>query len=127
MDVKIESKCGRCGKKHEQTMSLERAAGMSAEEQKKAQALSLIQEFASALNPDLHPELVMIHKNEGGAYEVHTLDNLCSNTDAKRNKGCSARVMSLVSEIFAAPKEKKPRAPRKAKEPKDNGATKAKK
>jgi len=131
VEVKIEKKCPRCGKMQELVVPLETAQGMAGEDQKKDEALAKIQEYATTLDAKVCPEVIVIcrPKDLNSAYVVMTHNDLCYAPGAKKNKGCSTRVHTLIDEIFMSPT---PRAPRKAKvkkdpaAPKENGTPKGK-
>jgi hypothetical protein len=107
MDVKIETNCGRCGRKNEATVSLERASEIVSGDKEKVDALAeltkQIREFDTALLPDA----IICTKNADGEYDIETLDNLCE-LDGKRNKGCKARVKYLVEDIMFRIKHEAP-------------------
>lgn len=125
MEVTVDlTKCGRCGKKKEEKVSLEKAKEMEAAVQIKERARELILEFAKTLDPGIHPELIVLAAYEdgetvdGSQYGVFTLRDLCSKPAEgdKKTRGCRERVATLLDEIFATPK---PRAPRTKKEKKE--------
>lgn len=115
MEVKVPLKCGRCGRTEEKSVPMETAQTMVEEINRKAQALAGLKDFASGLDPALSPAVILFVRKEN-LYEVKTLDNLCEKPDAKRNKGCAARVTELLKDIFelhlGEKKERKPRAPK---------------
>lgn len=68
-----------------------------------------LSEEVNAILSSEHPDYIFLARNEGGTYDVKTLDSLCDAPDAKRNKGCRTRVETLLGDIFMtneAPKKK---------------------
>jgi hypothetical protein len=119
MEVKVEKTCPRCGKVEERTIPLEAAQALEGEAQKRQDALASLAIYAGTLDPAVHPEVIVIWRGEGQTYYVDAFDGLCSSPDAKKNKGCLARVGTLIQEIFTRPENRAPRKPRtkKVKEP----------
>lgn len=110
MEVTVELKCGRCGKVEPRALSLAAAQQLSENEAQKDEALEHLPELLNQkLGPE-HPDVIVVIRNSDGAYEIQTLDNLCSSPDAKRNKGCQARVQTLLDDMFM----RNPKAPKKA-------------
>jgi hypothetical protein len=111
MDVKIETKCGRCGRKSETSVSLDRASEIVNGDKEKASALEDLVTKIREYDVSLLPEVMTFVKNEDGEYDIETLDNLCE-LDGKRNRGCKARVKYLVEDMMFRVKhetaEKKP-------------------
>ncbi len=129
MDVKIKSSCGRCNKSEEKTVTLEQAAALNtAAQNEKRQfdefTVAVTQAIEDAGYGDDGPEVIVIHRNPAKGYNVLQLSNMCSSPDAKRNRGCKARVEYLLKEIFMTNPKKAP-APKKTAEakqpPKKNG------
>lgn len=128
MQVKIEIGCGRCKRVEEKTVSLEEAQRI---ESTAVERLKLAEELPGLLNSQLnqkHPDLIVMYRAPGTeAYDVKSMSNLCSSPDAKRNKGCEARVISLLHEIsLQLPKPVKPKKepgskPQKNENKKKNG------
>jgi hypothetical protein len=113
MDVTVETQCSRCLKKEEQRLSLEDAQEMekrdkereAAQDDLKAQLENLLKGM-----DQLAPDLVLIQRDPSEGYKVRMLNELCYTPDAKRNKGCKARVDILMKEIFMEnPKPTKPK------------------
>ena len=99
MDVKIETKCGRCGRKSEVSVSLDRASEIVSGDKDKTEALEELTGKIREYNADLLPEVMVFVKNADNEYDIETLDNLCE-LDGKRNKGCKARVKYLVEDMM---------------------------
>ncbi len=126
MEVTVEVKCGRCGKKENRSLSLEEAQALSAKADEKAAVEEDLTRLLNETLGDNHPDLIIAVRHSNGDYDVKHLDTLCDAPGAKRNKGCKSRVETLVGDIFmtneAAPKKKKPAAKKKkstdAEEPK---------
>lgn len=120
MEVTVELTCGRCGKIDAKSLTLEEAQALSDKEKEKALALeNLPVKFNEAFNRN-YPDVIIATRTPSGAYEVHTLDNLCTLPNAKRNKGCDARVRALLDDMFMrnpkpankqTPKAKKKKGP----------------
>lgn len=129
MDVKIETKCERCGKKSEKTLPLEAAQAMSAADTRKQTAVNNFLTELKKIYTAEQPEVIVVRRTSDGQVAVQHFDQLCSSPDAKRNRGCSSRVDTLIEEIFKPPKEetqRKPRTPKtkEPKEPKEKGKEK---
>ena len=114
MQVKVETTCGRCSKVDEQSMELSAAQNMENETEARAKAAAeLVPIFNEAFSSPEFPDIVVAVRSEDGTYSVKSLDQLCHNPDAARNKGCKARVDSLIHDIFTM-EPAKPRAKKKA-------------
>ena len=125
MDVKIETKCGRCGRKSEASVSLDRASEIVNGDKEKANALDDLVAKIREYDADLLPEVMTFVKNEDGEYDIETLDNLCE-LDGKRNKGCKARVKYLVEDMmFRIKHETAEKKPEGEETPKKKRRTKA--
>ena len=121
MDVQIEQTCGRCKKVKTAKLPFEEVQALvEAEASKQETVYELLSGITSALNAqaDVAPELVVFTLEEDGTYRAHTLDNLCvaepvegTDDSKRRNRGCKARVTSLLTDVFemGAVKEKAPR------------------
>lgn len=130
MDVKVETKCGRCGRTEEKSMALEAAGKMEQESTLRAEAAANLKDaFNEKFGSSGYPDIVVAVRNSGGDYTVNTLDGLCSREGAARNRGCKTRVANLIDEIFtvaapkkrAAPKKEPPAEPPKKNPPKGKG------
>lgn len=111
MDVKLTKKCGRCEREEEVVVSLEVAAQMEAaakvQAEKGEKLQAQIQQLLVETYPDGGgPDVVVVLQHEG-QYHIKQLSNLCSIPDAKRNRGCKARVATLFQDMFML-LEKKP-------------------
>lgn len=115
MEVKVPLKCGRCGRIEEKSVQMDEAQKLVEEINQKAAILANLKSMAQGIDSNLGPSFI-VFVLRGDGYEVKTLDNLCMKPDAKRNKGCAARVNELLKDIFelraGAPKERKPRIPK---------------
>lgn len=123
MDVKIEIQCERCQKKNEKILPLEQAQGL---EQRQVERDTAFREFGNKVTEmynDNLPELIMIQKSPSQDVTLYSLNDLCTAPDAKRNKGCKARVDALITEIFT-PIKKKTTKKSTPKTTKDNGKEK---
>lgn len=105
MDVTVETQCSRCNRKEERRVSLEEAQQMEAANNTRAEHQEgLVTQFEDALsaNIKLAPDFVLIRRTPGKkrGFDIRVLNELCHIPDAKRNKGCTARVEVLVKEIF---------------------------
>lgn len=115
--MKVDRACGRCGKVRTIEVDLKGAQEIINADQKKKEAFILLEDFASKLNTDFHPEVIIFTRTNNG-YELETLDNLCSNPESKkRARGCAPRVKTLLNDIF----NRVPRKPQKKKEDPKNG------
>lgn len=120
MDVKVQKKCGRCGRKEEVTVSLEKATELATQEKNEqlnwVDLSGKLAEMVQTTYPNGGPEFIMLTRSQAG-YGVGKLENLCNLPGAERNRGCQARVNALLTEIFMEnKKERKPRT-KKAKSP----------
>ena len=120
MKVKVETICGRCGKKEETQRELDEVQGMVAAENERRIALAKFKEAIGGY-PDTHnlPEVIVMIKGRGtDAYVINTLDNLCSNEgEEKKRRGCRARVADLIADAFnTGDKPVKPKKEKKEKE-----------
>jgi hypothetical protein len=120
MKVKVETICGRCGKKEETQRELDEVQGMVAAENERRVALAKFKEaIASYPNVQELPEVIVMIKGRGtDAYVINTLDNLCSNEgEEKKRRGCRARVADLIADAFnTGDKPVKPKKEKKEKE-----------
>jgi hypothetical protein len=108
MDVKIETKCGRCGRKSETSVSLDRASEIVNGDKEKTSALKELTESIRNYDSKLLPDVLILVKNDDGEYDIEALDDLCE-LDGKRNRGCKARVKYLVEDLmFRIKHEAKP-------------------
>ena len=117
MDVTVQLECGRCSKSAARSLSLDEAQSIVERAESKEE---LAEDLTSQLNTiltDDHPSLVIAVRQADGTYTVKTLDDLCDAPDAKRNKGCKARVDALIKDIFMenppTEKKRKPSAKKK--------------
>ena len=112
MEVKVPMTCGRCGRSDEKTVSIETAQALVNEITSKSEVLTNLKAYGEQLDKNLSPAVILYLRTSDG-YILKTLDNLCQKPDAKRNKGCNARVNELLKDIFemgrGEPKERKPR------------------
>jgi hypothetical protein len=125
MDVKVETKCARCGKKSEKTLQLEAAQALNAAEGRKQTAVNNFLVELKKIYTAEQPEVIVVRRSSDGQVAVMHFDQLCSSPDAKRNRGCTSRVDTLIEEIFKPPKEETQRKPRAPKAPKENKEPKA--
>lgn len=131
MILTVTKECGRCGRQTEMEVSLDDAKNLAENDKLRNGVVDTIKNFASDINPELGPDLIIMTKGADGKYGVKTLSNLCNPTNGngdgekKRNRGCVTRVETLVNDIFMVsdpadkkPKEKKakPKAEKKAEE-----------
>ena len=100
MQMKVDNKCGRCGKVATSEVSMEEAQALVREDAAKKAALADLETFTGELSTETNPDLIVLVKAAGG-YTMETLDNLCSNPENKtRSRGCGPRVTGLIDEIF---------------------------
>jgi hypothetical protein len=119
MQVKIETTCGRCGKKEEKSVSLEEAQRLESMEAERGAAAAELSEILNSTLGRKHPDLIILYRDkEAEKYAVESMSNLCSIPDAKRNRGCEARVISLLKDIYFRDQPKKPSKPKKEPGPK---------
>lgn len=98
--MKVDRGCGRCGKVKTIEVDIKGAQQIIDADQKKKEAMIALEDFATKLNPELHPEVIIFTRNTT-RYELNTLDNLCSNPEAKtRARGCAPRVQTLLDDMF---------------------------
>lgn len=126
MEVKLETQCPRCGKKTEKAVPLEVAQELA---ERQAQAKLAADKFTNDLKNLYNattglPDIVTIFRPmQGDDRESPVVwffkDDLCDAPDAKRNKGCIARVRTLLEEIYFPGTKKAPRKPRAPKVPKE--------
>lgn len=110
MDVKIQTKCGRCGRNGEVVVSIDQASELLATEKQQAAALEQFMEAIKEQDSELLPEVIILRKN-GDGFGVETLNNLCE-IDGKRSKGCKTRVNYLIEDLmFRIKHESKPAEP----------------
>lgn len=116
MQMKVDRACGRCGRVKTVEVDLKGAQEIIHADQKKKEAFIALEDFASKLNPTIHPEIIIFTRNTGG-YELNTLDNLCKNSESKkRARGCAPRVESLLNDILNRNVKKTPKKPKEKKE-----------
>jgi len=119
MQVKIETTCGRCKRVEEKTVSLEAATAIESLATERAQAAEKLSELLNSHLGVVHPDLIILYRSPNmDKYAVESMSDLCSTPDAKRNKGCEARVVSLLKEIYLRDLPKKPSKPKKEPGPK---------
>lgn len=110
MDVKIQTKCGRCGRLGEKVVSIDEASELLATEKQQKAALDSFLEVLKEQDNEFLPEVMILKKN-GERFDVEVLDNLCE-IDGKRSKGCKARVSYLIEDLmFRIKHESKPAEP----------------
>lgn len=108
MDVKVQTKCGRCGRTGEKVVSIDQASELLATEKQQTAALEKFIEALNEQDGDFLPEVIILKKNADRGFDVETLDNLCE-LDGKRSKGCKSRVNYLVEDLmFRIKHESKP-------------------
>lgn len=108
MEVKVETKCGRCKKAEEKSMPLEEAGKLEQEGHLRIEAAaSLVGEFNKHFGSSSFPDIVVAVRGPEGNYTVKTLDGLCERPGAARNKGCSQKVANHIEAIFAVEPPKK--------------------
>lgn len=107
MNIKVPTKCARCGRVNEVELPLEEVNSIVDNELARKKALEELKTMIldNADVPNL-PEAVILHKNEDGELIIEALDNLCS-LDGKRNKGCKSRVNYLIEDIMFRVKHEK--------------------
>ncbi len=111
MQMKVDNRCGRCGKVATSEVSMEEAQALVKEDAAKKQALASLETFSGELETKNNPDIIIMVKTDAG-YTLETLDNLCSNPGNKtRSRGCVPRVNGLIEEIFGRAAARK--APRK--------------
>ena len=114
--MKVDRACGRCHKVKTVEVDLKGAQELINGDQSKKEAIIALEDFASKLNPDVNPEVIIITKNTTG-YDLEILDNLCFNPDNhKRSRGCAPRVKALIDDIFNRAPKKTPKKQEKPKE-----------
>lgn len=107
MNIKVPTKCSRCGRVSETELPLEEVSHIVENEAARKNA---IEEFTRAVLdttdvPNL-PDVIIIHKDADGSLVIESHDNLCS-LDGKRNKGCKSRVNYLIEDIMFRIKHEK--------------------
>ena len=117
MDVTVRTKCGRCGKKETKEVSLAVAQDMEAQEQTKKDAAAELPAVINSVLGEKYPDVIIAIKENDGVYTVKHLSILCSSPDATRNRGCVARVDTLLKDMLELG-DKAPRKPRTPKAPK---------
>lgn len=111
MDVKVQTKCGRCGRTGEKVVSIDQASELLATEKQQTAALEKFIEALNEQDGDFLPEVIILKKNADRGFDVETLDNLCE-LDGKRSKGCKSRVNYLIEDLmFRIKHESKPAEP----------------
>lgn len=113
-NVKLEDKCRRCGKKDEQSMSLDAAKAELTRRTEREIADSTLQENLAHTLSSLEPDIIIAVRDENtGEYAIKTMDRdqLCHSPDAKRQKGCRNTVANILESLFLEPK--KGRTPKK--------------
>lgn len=115
MQVSITKTCDRCEKTESYPVTVEEMNNALTYQSKQKET---IERFKRLLQEEVAPEFgpdVLVCLRTGGEYKVMALDNLCEKPeDAKKKKGCKARVQQLVEDIFML--NRKPRKSRKKKE-----------
>lgn len=110
--MNMDRECGRCGKTTTLEVDMEGAKKQIELDLARDAAVVSIEEFASTLVMDEAPELIIIHRygEEKDGFVVEVIDDLCSASDsAKRNRGCQARVGTLIDDIFARVERPEPK------------------
>jgi hypothetical protein len=107
MDVKIPTKCGRCGRTSETTVSIEEASTIVAGEKARMASLDAFTQLVQDADVENLPDVIVLKKN-GTAFDVEVLENLCE-LDGKRNKGCKARVSYLIEDMMFRIKHEAPK------------------
>jgi hypothetical protein len=125
MNIKVPTKCSRCGRVSEAELPLEEVSHIVENEMVRKNA---IEEFTRAVLdttdvPNL-PDVILIHKNSDGELIIESHDNLCS-LDGKRNKGCKSRVNYLLEDIMFRIKHEKVEETVEGETPKKKRRTKA--
>lgn len=107
MNIKVPTKCERCGRMSERELPLEEVSSLVDDELARKNALEDLKKMIldTADVPNL-PDVMILHKNEDGELITESLDNLCS-LDGKRNKGCKSRVNYLIEDIMFRIKHEK--------------------
>lgn len=107
MNIKVPTKCARCGRVSESELPLEEVSSIVDNELARKNALEELKRMILD-TADVHnlPDVVILRKNEDGELITESLDNLCS-LDGKRNKGCKARVNYLIEDIMFRIKHEK--------------------
>jgi hypothetical protein len=105
MSIKIERKCGRCGR--ENPVEVETAADAVAAEELAARREKVardVREYLAGIPREEIPDVIAFVKGEG---VIHT--NICDLADAKRS--CTKRMRDLLREVETF-EERKPREKR---------------
>jgi hypothetical protein len=125
MNIKVPTKCARCGRVSEAELPLEEVNSIVDNELARKNALEDLKKMIldTADVPNL-PDAVILHKNEDGELVIEALDNLCS-LDGKRNKGCKSRVNYLIEDIMFRIKHEKSEEKPTGETPKKKRRTKA--
>lgn len=107
MNIKVPTKCERCGRMSERELPLEEVSRLVDDELARKNALEELKKMIldTADVPNL-PDVMILHKNEDGELVTESLDNLCA-LDGKRNKGCKSRVNYLIEDIMFRIKHEK--------------------
>jgi len=109
VEMRTDVVCGRCGKKTEITVAADKLSELLEANKKRRETVGAIQKLADQIPVDSGPEIIIFTK-DNGTYDVEVLDNLCVNTEHKRNRGCSARVKDLIEEVIKLePRTRKPK------------------
>lgn len=105
LKMNMDKECGRCGKTTTVEVNMEGAKAQIDLEAAIDSNIAKLEDFVSAeLDVAQCPELLIIHRygKQNDKFTVETLSDLCTNADnAKRNRGCHARVKSLLDEVFS--------------------------
>lgn len=125
MNIKVPTKCSRCGRVSETELPLEDVANIVENETARKNA---IEEFTRTVLdttdvPNL-PDVIIIHKNADGELVIESHDTLCS-LDGKRNRGCKSRVNYLIEDIMFRIKHEKVEETVEGETPKKKRRTKA--
>jgi len=125
MNIKVPTKCSRCGRVSEAELPLEEVNSIVDNELARKNALEEFENLVTGLpsHEDL-PDVVIVHKDANGKLVIEALDNLCS-LDGKRNKGCKSRVNYLIEDIMFRIKHEKVEAQPEGETPKKKRRTRA--
>lgn len=121
MNVIAEIKCDRCSKIDKRSLTLEEAQALGDREKVKEEKAQNLELELNQLLTENHPDIIIAIRDSEDSYTVKSINNLCiAGPEAKRNRGCKARVDTLISDIFminkpapkkVAPKKEAPTKP----------------